>query len=219
MKLSKLNRMGILTLTVLMAVAIGMPLHAQTSDFIAQADNEKLVVMNAQPNSDMVVTGTSTIHDWEVEVKDYSAQVELSEPLSETGLSNIGAALSSATITVPVKNMDSGKGGMNRKMYGALKKDDHPDIVFSLDSAEVTASSDTSNAVSLNTKGNLSMAGSEQPIEMMVNVERLEDGTLKFSGEKKLNMKDFDIDPPSAVFGTIKAGEEVTVKFDLIAGR
>jgi hypothetical protein len=38
----------------------------------------------------------------------------------------------------------------------------------------------------------------------------------RFEGTYGINMKDYGVDPPSAVFGTIKSGEEVTIKFNIL---
>jgi len=49
---------------------------------------------------------------------------------------------------------------------------------------------------------------------MDVNYEILPDGSVLFNGTQNINMKDYDVDPPKAMFGAIKAGEEVDVIFD-----
>lgn len=39
--------------------------------------------------------------------------------------------------------------------------------------------------------------------------------TFNFGDQKKLNMRDYKMEPPTAMMGTIKVGEEVTIDFDL----
>jgi hypothetical protein len=43
----------------------------------------------------------------------------------------------------------------------------------------------------------------------------LANGDVQIIGSRKLNMKDFNMVPPTAMMGTIKVGEEVTVNFNL----
>jgi hypothetical protein len=38
---------------------------------------------------------------------------------------------------------------------------------------------------------------------------------MQISGSKKLKMTEFDMVPPTALMGTIKTGDEVTVTFNL----
>ena len=40
--------------------------------------------------------------------------------------------------------------------------------------------------------------------------------TIKIKGEKVIKLQDYDIEPPSAMFGQIVVGDEVVVKFDLV---
>lgn len=50
---------------------------------------------------------------------------------------------------------------------------------------------------------------------MTVLAKLLPNGDIQLTGSKKLNMKDFGMEPPTAVLGTIKVGPEVTVNFNL----
>jgi polyisoprenoid-binding protein YceI len=63
--------------------------------------------------------------------------------------------------------------------------------------------------------GTLTMAGTSQTVTLDVNSKVLASGVVQFTGKQALNMKDYKMDPPTAVMGTIKVGPEVTVNFDL----
>ena len=39
---------------------------------------------------------------------------------------------------------------------------------------------------------------------------------ITIEGEHSLNMRDYDIDPPTAMLGTIKVGEIITIKYTLV---
>lgn len=175
--------------------------------------------LTAQPSdytlldkSTMQVDGTSSIHDWTAEVEEIN--IDLNFNASAFTSDSDENPVTSLTLAVPVEEMESGKGRMNGKMYDALKKDDHPDITFELSSAEITeASSDTT--FTLDTIGTLTIAGVSEEINFPVEGSIGEDGTYGFTGSYELNMKDYDVDPPSAMFGTIKSGEMVTISFEL----
>jgi hypothetical protein len=53
---------------------------------------------------------------------------------------------------------------------------------------------------------------------MKINAERLADGKATAQGEQDVLMTDFGIKPPSFMFGTLKVGNEIKVKFNLKAG-
>ncbi len=105
---------------------------------------------------------------------------------------------------------------MNNKIYGALKEKKHPNIVYTFKSAELAESNAEAGTFTLNATGELTVAGATRTINFPVEGTITDDETVQFSGSYKLNMKDYDVDPPSAVFGTIKAGEEVTISFNVL---
>jgi hypothetical protein len=59
------------------------------------------------------------------------------------------------------------------------------------------------------------MAGTSKPVELTAKGKVLANGDVQIIGSRKLNMKDFNMVPPTAMMGTIKVGEEVTVNFNL----
>ena len=42
---------------------------------------------------------------------------------------------------------------------------------------------------------------------------------ITFSGEKELKMTDFNVTPPTAMFGAIKSGDDITIKYDVVFTR
>ncbi|HLR25996.1 MAG TPA: YceI family protein [Fodinibius sp.] len=163
------------------------------------------------PSSTIVVKGTSTIHDWEADVEEMDISIVLDSDELKKG-SSAGSAVESFALSVPVESMESGKRKMNKKMYEALKKDDYPDITFNLQSAEFAAGSDSK----LNVRGDLMVAGMTKTISLPVNVTQVNVGSYLFEGSHSLNMKDYDVDPPSAMLGAIRSGEEVEIVFNII---
>ncbi|WP_372916705.1 YceI family protein [Salegentibacter sp.] len=167
----------------------------------AQSQNFKM-----QSSSDIKVEGTSNIHDWELnaEKKSGSAVLE-SEDGKITGLQSLQA-------TIPAESLKSGKGGMDKNTYKALNTDKHKNIEFKLD--EVKDFQDTGNGT-YNVKGvgTLKIAGVSKQIPLDFTM-KVDANSIKISGEKPLNMTDFKIDPPTAMFGTITTGEDVIIKFN-----
>jgi polyisoprenoid-binding protein YceI len=153
-------------------------------------------------SSEVVITGTSNVHDWESSAEEFSgtATIETEEDslISINDLEGVGRG----------EGRKSGKGGMDDKTYDALEKKKYPNITFNLaDIAEINDSTLTAN-------GELTISGVTNNIQMEVSYEILPDGTVAFIGTQPINMKDYDVDPPKAMFGAIKAGENVEVTFN-----
>ncbi|WP_445663991.1 YceI family protein [Fodinibius sp. AD559] len=167
--------------------------------------------------STMQVEGTSTLHDWTSDVEEFSSYIKFDATTLEGD--SISNPVQSLSLTIPVKSIKSGKGGMDRRTYDALKSDDFPNIMFQMNNAEITTTDSALTSMELNVEGNLTIAGTSNTITLPVTGEKQEDGSFKFTGEYEINMKDYNVDPPSAMLGTIKAGEMVTVVFEMYVAK
>lgn len=152
--------------------------------------------------SSIKIQGTSTIHDWESVVK----EVEIAASFSKQGGLWIG--VEQLSVNMPVRSIESGKKLMNSKTYEALNAKDYPIITFQF--KETMALTDTEIKVF----GSLSIAGVTNEIELSANYI-LNDQEITISGLYPLNMRDFGIDPPTAMMGSIKTGELVELSYDI----
>lgn len=145
--------------------------------------------------SAMNIDGTSTIHDWSVVANSMSGEVEAE-----------GTTLKEIRFEVDVENIKSERGPtMDNKIYAALKKEEYPKVIFNL--SKVKGQSVL--------EGALTIAGQEKTIEIPVKMSSSE-GNIKLVGEQKITLQDYGIEPPTAMFGQIIVGDDVTVKFDLV---
>ena len=126
----------------------------------------------------------------------------------ERAESGESAVPSSVTIRVAVDEIECGKGVMNKKLRDALKSDKNPEVTFVLDSASLEGSG------KLAATGNLTIAGKTRPVEFEVT-EKTTDAGLNYEGSVDLLMTDFDVKPPTAMLGTMKTKDEVTVSFSV----
>lgn len=158
---------------------------------------------NVNPSeSEVTITGTSTIHDWESVAEEFTGSAEI------TVEDGVLTAVEDLTFNVTVKEIESGKGGMNKKIYGALDEKKHPNIVYTL-----TEINEIDGDTLLAT-GDLTIAGVTKSIQMKVAYEVLDNGSVTFKGTQPITMTDYKVKPPSAVFGTIKAGDDIEVVFN-----
>jgi polyisoprenoid-binding protein YceI len=152
--------------------------------------------------SEVIITGTSNVHDWESKAEQFTGTASID--IQNDSLISI----SDLKFEVLVDGIKSGKGGMDKKMYGALNKNKYPNITFVL--TEVTEL--TSHNLAAN--GELTIAGTTQSIIMEVEYSLLPDGSIVFKGTQPINMEDYKMSPPTAMFGAIRAGAAVEVTFD-----
>lgn len=164
--------------------------------------------------STMIITGTSTIHDWEADVEEMDLTVSLNPGLLNQ--ETMAAPVTNLTINIPVKSIESGKGGMNKRIYGALKEKDHPEIMFNMLSAELADTVQSADSFTINLRGNLNIAGFVREITFPVTGTKTGNDSYRFEGSYGLNMTDYEVDPPSAMLGTIKSGEEVEIEFNVL---
>lgn len=184
------------TCSKLMMVLIGI-----LFGFGATAQNYKL---NTKA-SNIVVEGTSNIHDWEITVEQMNGEVQA---VFENGkLSKI----ESLKMSIPGKSLKSGKGGMDKNTHKALEIDKNPNITYTLEMVDkIDYTSDTKCLIT--TQGKLNIAGSSNTVKIVFDA-KISEGKIELVGNKELNMNDFGVDPPTAMFGTITTGEKVNVKF------
>ena len=97
---------------------------------------------------------------------------------------------------------------MDKKTYKALRETDYPTISYNL----ISAIPQSGNTVT--STGELIIAGKKRKVSMDVNYE-IYSNIIVFRGELTLKMSDYEISPPTALMGTIKTGDEVTIRFSI----
>ena len=103
---------------------------------------------------------------------------------------------------------------MDNNAYKALKTDKNPAITYTMTSAKVT--NGNGGDIIVQCKGKLTIAGATRDEEIIATVKPNADNTLTVSGSRTISMKDFSMKPPSFMMGTVKTGNDVTIKFSLI---
>ena len=148
--------------------------------------------------STLTIDGTSTVHDWTVTANSMEGTLQAKAD-----------AVNAVDFTVAVADIVSDRAAaMDKKMHDALKMDEHPKVLFTAQGVDVSMEGKQ------DLKGTLNIAGVENEVTLPVSITE-SDGKLIITGEQKVVLKEYDIEPPTAMFGSIVVGDEVTVKFDL----
>lgn len=170
-----------------------------------QAVAQDEVTLTLTPESKLWVEGTSNKNDWTV----HAGQLEGTVALRGDNVSRVEVNVASGKI---VSNRST---IMDRLMHGALKSSEHPTISFVLEEA-AAGSPGADGSFTMDTRGKLTLAGETRDIEMKVTGQRMDDGKVRFTGTYPLTMSDYGIDPPTAMFGALRTGDDVVVHFDVV---
>lgn len=154
------------------------------------------------PDPNLKVTGTSTIHDWDMVSNEASGEAMIT--IENGKLKEI----SSLRIVMYAESLKSGKGQMDKIAFKSLKTDQYPKILFEL----TTVQQITEELVKAT--GNLTIAGTTQPVSLQVNYN-LSGDSIRFGGQHFVKFSEFNMDPPTAVLGTIKTGDDLRLHFEV----
>lgn len=156
-------------------------------------------------NSTCTIAGTSTLHDWEIVAENLTGRAEVT--INEGEIETIQAL----NFSVEVNGLKSGKGGMDRNTYKALKSNRFPIIKYEF--VRVIEKRKTSDGNYLKTVGKLTVAGKTNTLYL--DVTALSNEGISFIGESTFKMTDYDVDPPVALMGAVKTGDEITITFNV----
>lgn len=155
--------------------------------------------------SSLTILGTSTIHDWEISVNEFDGSMNAS-------LSGSSSEILNGTLVASVSSFKSYKKSMDKVVFDAMKEREFPKLTFRFVETDRTyvKGGNTYKVV----KGKLTIAGTTRDIDLHLLLEETGKG-LTLKGKKTFKMTDFNISPPTAMFGTIKSGDEITIDFDI----
>lgn len=162
----------------------------------------------ANNESKLLVFGTSNVHDWEIEAKAMNGKglftIEGNDLKEIRGLN----------FFVEVEQLKSGKKAMDNNTFKALNSDKYKTINFKLIKV-IKITEVATGQYSIETQGDLTIAGVTKKITQIFQTKIIGKKIL-LSGKNKINMTNYNVKPPTALMGTIKTGEEVTIDFKVV---
>ena len=181
----------------------------------AGAQGASAIRLRLEPGSELSINGTSNVHDFHCKTNKINAYIDV-DPAYTKDLTKVARPIVSVKVNIAVKSLSCGNRKMDENMYNTLKADQNQLIKYTLSGYDILNGSAT--AFAAKTNGTLTILGKDKIVAMKIDAARLNEGKATAQGEETLLMTDFGIKPPSFMFGTMKVGNEVKVKFDLKLG-
>jgi len=149
------------------------------------------------------VAGTSNIHDWVMRSSDGTGSAIFT--ITDSKLVDI----KNLTITLPAESIKSSKTSMDDVAYECLDTKTHKNIKYTLKSAEKV------NETTWIFTGTYTIAGVNKDFKTQVRATTNDNDTFVLQGTNKMTFTDFEMTPPSAALGVVRAGKEITVLFNI----
>ncbi len=154
-------------------------------------------------DQELLVEGTSTIHDWEMVSSQINGEISVSVQNNKIN------SIDPFKITMPVQSLKSGKSAMDKNAYEALNADKYQQIIFEFSEA----TSITDRLIRANCM--ITISGTTNKIALEINYNVTGD-SIEFEGSFPITFSQFHIDPPKAMLGTIKTGDKLKISFKSI---
>jgi polyisoprenoid-binding protein YceI len=197
-----------ITRTVLTAAALTLlatTLSAQTA-----------VRLQLAPGSQLSFDGTSTLHGFTCTTSTMQAYIDVDPSYQTANLSTIAHPIVNVQVVIPVRSLKCG-GELENNMYKTLNATQFPYVIYKLTGYDMVAETATASKFSATTRGALTIAGKENPIQRTIDASRGSDGVVSASAQQAIKMSAFGIKPPTFMLGTLRVGDQLKVKFTLKA--
>jgi polyisoprenoid-binding protein YceI len=181
----------------------------------AGAQSASAIRLRLLPGTELTISGTSNVHDFHCKTNKINAYIDV-DPGYTKDLTKVTRPIVSVKVNIAVKSLSCGNKKMDENMYATLKADQNQLIKYRLSGYDILNGSATGFAAKTN--GTLTILGKDKTVAMKVDATRLAEGKATAEGEETLLMSDFGITPPSFMFGTMRVGNEVKVRFNLTVG-
>lgn len=153
--------------------------------------------------SNFEVAGTSNIHDWVMKSSEGTGSAFLT--ITDSKLTDI----KNLSITLPAESIKSSKSSMDDVAYETLDAKTHKNIRYVLKYA------DKVNETTWVLTGTYTIAGVSKEYKTQVRVTTYDNSTFVLQGSNRMTFSDFEMTPPSAALGVVKAGKELTILFNI----
>lgn len=172
------------------------------------------VTIHIEEGSRLFIEGTSNINSFECLCNDRfnpkNVRVIVDDERKSVAFFGTALALKTATL-------DCDNSKINKDLCTALKADEYPNINIVLHDASVLGQSvNERDWTDIKATATLTITDQSRKVSLAVKGRKLSGNRYRFVSVKELQMTDFGINPPTALFGLIKVRDHIKINFDLI---
>lgn len=192
---------------------------------VALADSARVT---PSPGTSFSIAGTTNVGTWRCrgEHLDLAAVVAASAEeveqvvtaIDKRGVSNRSGSASmprvDVRLTIPVRTLQCGNPRMERDMYDALRAGQHKNITFVFENV-TSVEMVSPRTYEVGVEGILKLGGVERRKQLFVTIEHPSRMRFTLRGELPMRMSDFEVEPPVALMGLIRANDPITVRFTI----
>ena len=162
-------------------------------------------MVNAQTltikSSTVTIDGETNVkHDFTTKVTQLNGKMTVADNLPQ-----------SLVVEIPVLSIISGEKLMDKKTHETFNAKKHPTIHFNMTELNSIQVNDDDIAVTIT--GNLSMGGATKKVTLKADGKEVTPGLYTFEGVLPLKMSEFNMKAPTAMLGTMKTKDQVTVNY------
>lgn len=121
------------------------------------------------------------------------------------------------TVVAPIQSLDCGNRRLEQDLSEAVDASQYP--LVEVEIGRIVGIDHRNNPGSpvliLRVEGEIKLAGTSHPVELDVSVDFTEQEELRFRAGKELLMTDFDVTPPTALLGLVRANNRFRVDYEL----
>lgn len=185
MKMNLLNRRTVSVLICMLASA-GMLVSAQNLSI---------------KSSEVSVNGdTNVSHKFSIKVTEVNGNMTLANNRPQT-----------LTVEIPVRSLSSDEKLMEKKTHEAFNEPKNPKITFKM--TELGSIQKSGDKITVSVTGDLSMNGTTKKITLKADGKELKPGSYTIQGSLPIKMSDYGMKAPTAMMGTMKTKDLVTVDY------
>jgi len=150
------------------------------------------------------VVGTSNLHNWTAVVGKLSGSTDFYVE------NNTITGIKAAVVDVDANSLAGSKGRiMDNKIKDTFDSEKYPKIKFVL--TKVNSIQSVGNISTINIVGNITIKTATIPVEFIVKATTQSNGDIEVRTSKQMKMSDFNLKPPTALLGTLKTANDITV--------
>lgn len=173
-------------LFLFMFITTGALVHAQTLAIKSSA-----VTINGE---------TNVKHDFKINATQVNGKMTVADNLPKT-----------LTVEIPVRSLISGEKLMDKKTQEAFNEPNNPTILFNM--TELNSIQVNGEDIAVTVTGNLSLRGATKKVTLKADGKVTKPGVYTFQGSLPIKMSDYGMKAPTAMMGTMKTKDLVTVNY------